>query len=123
MTDVGALATLLLTLLLVAVWVADKIRAWREPDEVEQLQQQRVDGEITQDEFERRLDVVLDEEAQRIQESVEPVPGIGPRTSSHIAEQYDTVDELRKASVDELQDDVAGVGEKRATAIKERLDS
>lgn len=77
-------------------------------------------GEITLDEMERRLDLLMDDEAARIREVVEPISGIGDDTSWSIAERYDSVNDLRRADVDELED-VPNVGEKRARAIQERL--
>lgn len=109
-----------LLVLLVGAVAYEKIQEWRAPDELEQLKAKVVTGEISHDEYERRLDVLLDDEAGRIRAAVEPVPGIGPERSRYVAERYDSLEDLRAASLEELQD-LPEVGEQRAKAIKERL--
>lgn len=99
-------------------WLRDRLAS--EPDPVEELKRRRANDELSQDEFERRLEVVLDDENDRIRACVEPVPGIGPERSRYIAERYRSVEELRAASREELEG-LPEIGEQRAAAIKERL--
>lgn len=117
MTEVP-LSAVLLTIFAAAAYAYDAVR--EQPDELELLQEKRVAEELSQDEFERRLEVLVDDEAERIQEAVKPIPGIGPDRSRYISEQYDTLEELRSASLEELER-LPDVGEQRAQAIKERL--
>lgn len=112
------LSALMLVVFIGAAWVYDAVRDG--PDELEILKEKRAAEEISQDEFERRLDVLLDDEAERIQAAVEPIPGIGDQRSRYIAERYDSLEGLRSASLEELEQ-LPDVGEQRAQAIKERL--
>lgn len=118
--DTSLLSSLLVVGLLVVVYVRDRVTREPDPDSPAAARLAYTRGEIDVDELERRLDVALDEDAQRIRETVERVPGIGPEIGTAIAERYDSVDDVRSASIDELED-VPGVGGAKATAIKERL--
>lgn len=102
----------------VASWMRNRLET--EQSEVERLQDLRVAGEISEREFERRLEVALDDETERIRAAVEPIPGVGPSLSSYLAERFDSIDELREADVEDLRE-VPDVGEKRATEIQRRL--
>lgn len=82
--------------------------------------QRYAEGEISLEELERRLEVLEDPEADRIRESVERVSGIGEATSWTIAERYRSLEELRRADVEDLEE-ISNVGEQRAKALKERL--
>lgn len=77
-----------------------------------------VDGEIPLDEFERRAELILDDRAAEIRETVEQVGGVGPVTSSSIAIEFESVDDVSTATVDELRD-VHGVGPSTAEAIRD----
>ncbi|GGL26159.1 hypothetical protein GCM10009037_07230 [Halarchaeum grantii] len=79
-----------------------------------------IEGEITLDELERRLSVIVDPRAEQLQRSVEAVSGVGPKTAWSLAEAFADEDELRAASREELER-VPNVGEERARAIRERL--
>lgn len=102
--------------------VYDRVRAWRrvEPGTVASVKRQYRRGGIDERELERRLDVVADPEAARIREAVERINGIGESTSWDIASEFDTLDAVREASLNRLQE-VPDVGEHRAQAIQERL--
>lgn len=89
-------------------------------DDLEAARRAYVDGEISLSEFERRVQLHLDPEADRIREAVEPINGIGPSTSAAIAERFATVDAVEQAEQRELEA-VPGVGPDRAEAIRERL--
>lgn len=118
MTVFDALLALVLGSLAAGAWLVEHVRD--DPDDLDRLQQRRVAGDLSQAEFERRLNVLLDDEAQRIKACVRPVPGIGPETARYIAEEFDTVEDLRAADVEDLRD-LPGIGEHRATAIQRRL--
>jgi len=74
------------------VWLSSQVRpavdravAWYRgpgPSPVEQLQQEWVDNEITDEEFERRLELALDERAVVIREAVEEIDGVGTERSA-----------------------------------------
>ena len=86
----------------------------------EAAQQAFVDGEISHAELARRLEVTECPETTKIRRAVEPVPGIADEISYAIAEHYDSLAELRQASVADLQS-VPRVGHAKATAIADRL--
>lgn len=79
-----------------------------------------VTGEIPLSEFERRLDLILDEDAQQIRAAVEEINGIGPETSAAIASEFRNVEAVEQAPREDLAD-VPGVGEKKAEAVVEYL--
>ena len=109
----GALA-LLLWFIIVEGALEDK------PSEVEKAKDAYERGEISIDELDRRVELALDEEATRIREAVEPVNAVGPATSASIEEYYDTLEELRQASLEELEE-IHGIGPSTAKAVKQRL--
>jgi NAD-dependent DNA ligase len=76
--------------------------------------------EITLQELERRVELEVDQEATRIREAVEPVNDVGPATSAAIAENFDTLEEIRQASVEDLEE-IHGIGPSTAEAVKQRL--
>lgn len=76
------------------------------------------EGEIDLAELELRLDVHLDPEAERIREWAERRSGIGEATSFGIAARFDTLDDARSASREELEE-IPNIGEKRAGALLE----
>lgn len=118
MNPLEVVSVLAFLAVVVGGWLRDRLTS--DPDPIEELKQQRANDELSQDEFERRLEVILDDENDRIRACVEPVPGIGPERSRYIAERYRSVEELRAASREELES-LPEVGEQRAAAIKERL--
>lgn len=105
-------------LVLVAVSLLSDLRADGDhaDDRIDDLREQYVTGDIDLDEYERRVGVYLDPEAERIRDLVEDVDGIGPETSLEVAVAFDGVDELREADREVLED-VPLVGEQRAAAI------
>jgi len=88
--------------------------------EVEATQRLYAQGEITLDELNRRLDVLLDPEAERIREAVEEVRGVGPETSAAIATEFGTLQAVRMSTPERLQE-VHGVGPSTASALAEHL--
>ncbi|MFO7833930.1 MAG: excinuclease ABC subunit C, partial [Halohasta sp.] len=52
--------------------------------------------------------------------ALDGIPGVGPQTRSRLLGRFGSVENVRNASVEDLQD-VDGVGEKTAAAIAERL--
>lgn len=122
MYDADPFFSLLLVAFIGAVYVYEEfIKEDEEEDPVEVIKEQYVQGEISEDEFHRRLDVAVDQEADHIRAAVKPIPGIGEDTSWYIASRYDTLEDLRAADQEELEE-IPGVGEKRARAIDERLE-
>jgi ribosomal protein S13 len=90
--------------------------------EVEATQRLYAEGEITLDELNRRLDLLLDDEADRIRQAVEEVRGVGPETSAAIAYDFGTLQAVRMSTPERLQE-VHGVGPSTAEAIAEHLGS
>ncbi|AEH39524.1 helix-hairpin-helix domain-containing protein [Halopiger xanaduensis] len=87
---------------------------------VAELQDKRVDGLIDEQEFERRLEFVLDERNARIRAVVETVPGIGDNRSKAIAREYDDLEDLRESDRERLES-VPDIGEQRAENVLERV--
>ena len=52
--------------------------------------------------------------------ALDGISGVGPQTRSRLLGRFGSVENVRKASVEDLQD-VEGVGEKTAAAIADRL--
>jgi len=84
--------------------------------EVETAQRAYVEGDIDLAEYEARLELILDDEAERIRAVVEDVRGIGPETSADLALEFDTVQSLKTADRDDLKS-VHNVGPKTAEKI------
>jgi ERCC4-type nuclease len=82
------------------------------------IRQQYERGEIDERELERRLDVAMDPEADRIRAVAERVNGIGEDTSWAVAAEFDSLREPREASREELEA-IPNVGEQRAAALEE----
>lgn len=107
-----------------AVLLAMTARDVLEPEpetEVEEARRLYREGSITLDELERRLGVLLDEDAQRVRETVESVPGVGPELSTAIARKYPTETALGMASREDLED-IPGVGPETSAGIVDRVD-
>lgn len=105
----------------VLAWVtADVDGAAAEP-EIEVERRKYVEGKITLAEFESRAETILDGRRQELRDRVEDVNGIGPATSTSIAEEFRSLSELRGASVDELKR-IHGVGPSTAETLVDDLD-
>jgi hypothetical protein len=78
-------AGLFLAILIGATGYRALIEATSE-SEVETAQRLYAEGEITLDELNRRLDLLLDDEADRIRQAVEEVRGVGPSTAEAVAD-------------------------------------
>lgn len=76
-----------------------------------------VEGEIGVDELEKRLDRAFDPDVRRIVERYEQADGVGVATCERLADEYGTVESIERADVDELADQVDGIGPKRAESI------
>ncbi|WP_324664183.1 helix-hairpin-helix domain-containing protein [Haloarcula sediminis] len=96
------------------------MREWRAPDPVERLHELYKSDEIDEQELERRLSLEMDPRADQIREHVEQVAGVGPVTAREVALSFESVDDLRRAGVDELQS-VPNVGPERAAEIADRF--
>ena len=90
-------------------------------DEVRDLEVRYAEGELSLDELEEQLEIVLDPRTRRVRDFlVEEVDGIGPVLASEVALVYMTVDDLREAEVEELTS-VHGIGTERAGEIVDEL--
>jgi ribosomal protein S13 len=112
-------AALFAALVVGATGFRDLIEATTE-SEVEGAQRLYANGEITLDELNRRLDLLLDDEADRIRQAVEQVRGVGPETSAAIAYDFRTLQAVRMSTPARLQQ-VHGVGPSTAEAIADHL--
>ena len=113
------------SLAVVALFVAYAANtAWdrlkRDPDPVDEATRAYESGKIDLEEYESRLEFHLDDRNEQIRRVVEDVNGVGEATSKAIAEEFDSLNELRSADQEELED-VHGVGEKTAEAVLERV--
>lgn len=90
------------------------------PTELEEAEHAYVEGDISLEEFESRVELILDQRAREVREVVEEVGGVGPATSAAIADEFGTVEDLERASIEELER-VYGVGESTAIAVSEQL--
>lgn len=115
---IEALSAVLLVALVGGAWVVDQARTERTPVEAATAAYKR--GEISLAELERRVELAMDPEAERIREAVEPINGVGPATSASIAEHFRSLEHLREAEPAEIED-VHGVGPSMAEAINQRL--
>ena len=91
-----------------------------EKDGIKAAREAYENGEITLDEYERRIESLVDTEADRIRNALEPINGVGEKTSEQVARHFETYSELRNADRDDLKE-VHGVGDSTADAIVERL--
>lgn len=89
-------------------------------DRIEDLRQRYLSGELTLAEFEERVALVLDGDAQVLRERIERIDGVGPETSAAIASRFETVEAVREADRSALEA-VDGVGPARARAIQDAL--
>jgi DNA repair protein RadC len=87
-----------------------------DPSPVEQIHAEYVDGDIGEEELESRLSYALDERAQTIRDEVEHVEGIGTTRAAEISDHFESVEAVRRASKEELQQ-VEHVGEKTASDV------
>lgn len=85
-------------------------------DPMEIVEQRYLDGEIDDETFEARLDVLADPGRHRVYEHVDAVDWAGHDEALRVAREYASLDELRDADRESLED-VHGVGESIATAI------
>jgi DNA ligase (NAD+) len=113
-----SLSALLLVAVLGGAYAVDRLS--EEPSDAERARRAYEEGRINEDELERRLDVALDPEVDRIREALEPINGVGPATSLTIAQEVDSLEALERATAEDLEE-IHGVGPSTASAIKERL--
>lgn len=72
--------------------------------ELEHAQRRYRRGDISLQEFEERLEIILDDQAQEIRGLAETVKGVGPERSASVAHHYRTVREFRRASESDLRE-------------------
>lgn len=113
--------SLVLAAIPLAIFAAGVVREFLDPvpsDPLEREQYRYATGEIDLAELELRIAVHLDPEAERIRSWAERRSGIGEATSFGIAARFETLENARSASREELES-VPNVGEKRASALLE----
>lgn len=91
-----------------------------DPRTEEELRVAYIRGQITLDEFERRVAVVVDDDATRLRRTVERVSGIGEDTSYALVTVggYRTERQVAQADPEELREQVPNVGEQRADQLQ-----
>ncbi|EMA01827.1 hypothetical protein C437_15446 [Haloarcula vallismortis ATCC 29715] len=101
-------------------WVVDRLES-NEPEltPVEQVHQAYVEGDLSEAELERRLEVLVDDRARVVRDMADDVDGIGEELSREIAREFDSVADLRAADAGDFRA-VDGIGEKRAAKLEER---
>ena len=106
----------------VVAFASADIQGASAPTELETARERYVDGEISLDEFESRAELILDDRAQEIREVVEEVSGVGPSTSASIAQEFDDVEKVRRASEERLRA-IHGIGPSTAEALVEEVET
>jgi len=101
-------------------FVTSDVTETTEPTELESERKKYVEGEITLAEFEERAETILDGRRQELRDRVEEINGIGPATSTSIAEEFRSLAELRGAPVSELKK-IHGVGDSTAETVVDEL--
>jgi len=71
-------------------------------------------------EFERRVELAVDDRAQQIQTVTRSVPGVGPDTARALAAEFESLDDLRRADRERIED-IHGIGPSTADAIEDHL--
>lgn len=94
--------------------------AWMDPDPQEVLRDRYANGELSLAEYERELDMLLDESNQRIKDHLTRVDGIGDAVATEVALSFRSLGELKRADRADLLG-VDDVGPKRADDILENV--
>lgn len=92
-----------------------------EPSPIDEAHQAYYEGQIDEDELERRLEILVDDRAQTIRDMADDTDGVGEELSRDLAREFETVEDLVGADVDDLQE-IDGIGEKKAKKLREQLD-
>lgn len=121
MESAGELSGVVLLAVAVGAGLLDRLGG-DDLDDVESLKRDYARGELPDDEFERRLEEHLDPEAEKIRAVIEPIHGLGGGAAGAVAREFDSLEDLRAASEDDLKR-VPGIGDKYARQIRERLNS
>ena len=93
-----------------------------EPTPVEQLQTEWVEGEISQAEFERRLEFALDDDRKVVVAELTPIDNVGEKRARRLSRQLSTVEAVRRADRSELLE-VDGIGPETADEIRDHFES
>lgn len=117
-TTAGVVLALALAAALADQFIDDQeeSRHWSE----DEAKRAYVEGEVGEDEFERWVRRCIDDRAHEIRDRVEGVSHVGPHRAARLADRFETVEEIREADSDELEE-VHGVGPSIADRIRERV--
>jgi len=77
--------------------------------------------QISLAEYERRVELAVDDRAQQIQTVTRSIGGIGPKTARTPAAEFGVTDELHRADRDRLEE-IHDIGPSTADAIEEHLE-
>ena len=105
------------------VFVYERFFAAGEPEEgtVEHAEHLWETDQITLDEFERRVELAVDDRAHQIQTVTRSIKGIGPDTARALAAEFESLDELHRADREHIED-IHGIGPSTADAIEAHLE-
>lgn len=76
--------------------------------------------QITLAEYERRVELAVDDRAHQIQTVTRSIKGIGPDTARALAAEFESLDELHRADRERIED-IHGIGPSTADAIETHL--
>ena len=107
----------------VLVYLYDRFVAADKPEEgtVEHAEHLWQTDQIPLAEYERRVELAVDDRAQQIQTVTRSIGGIGPKTARTLAAEFESLDELHRADRDRLEE-IHDIGPSTADAIEEHLE-
>ncbi|WP_157884864.1 helix-hairpin-helix domain-containing protein [Halorubrum aethiopicum] len=91
-----------------------------EPGTVEHAEHLWTTDQISMAEYERRVELAVDDRAQRIQTVTRAISGVGPDTARALASEFESLDELHRADRERIES-IHGIGPSTADAIEEHL--
>jgi len=91
-----------------------------EPTPIDEVHQAYYEDRIDEAELDRRLEVLLDDRARTIQDMTDDTKGIGEELSRDLAQEFDTVADLKAADSDDFRE-LDGIGETKAERLHDTL--
>ena len=105
------------------VFVYERFLAADDPEKgtVEYAEHLWETDQITLAEFERRVELAVDDRAHQIQTVTRSIKGIGPDTARALAAEFESLDELHRADRERIED-IHGIGPSTVDAIETHLE-
>jgi ERCC4-type nuclease len=91
-----------------------------EPGTVEHAEHLWETDQISLAEYERRVELAVDDRAHQIQTVTRSIKGVGPDTARALAAEFESLDELHRADRERIED-IHDIGPSTADAIEEYL--